>query len=851
MRDAMKNKFSKILSFILAAITTVTPLSSAIDNPSNEESQSNEFEDKKIERKKKRKIPLAAKLTALGVPLAVFMAIMFKNKRIAEKEDISADEIIEEDSDQIEVKAPEEINDSNFPEKLAEFRFKLGQKEIAEKFKADSTAGGFLLFLQEMEYIPERDNLSYWHCKVGDKILNPAEKLLTESEEKTIDIVRDTILRKPLPNDDVLKFNEFPFVEEERNFPRKIKIFVDRTEVTLDIRLDATFKDVFDCAAKQMPDLSGELKNSENDWQWGLLKTRKLQIPKEMIGVYQKGRRPKMEDYVVSWVGQPMMLGGLLLDTEAPFGLTSKNYREDCKQKRLDEMERRRQDKRKRLETDEANAKLKIKAAQESKIEEFLQKHEYYVRQEDGNIFHLNKGAFVQKHANCKIYQQKRESGYAYFEVDLKKDKVTVRSVVVLPEAISVRDVLKSNPPADESKRWEGFPFLHSSGVELEALHNWAEDGLSFEHNQPSDPKFKGEIEIELPEKTASFEEKVNFAKNFSKILAENPNRISPKTLLKICARAHEETNRPNVAEINGPCIIFGDLHSDLPVPSAIIKAWLENGAKENLLFNGDFADRSNGINTPQGVKVVSLIFALKALFPDKVFANRGNHEDINIATPYGFISEILSLYSDCFVASKKPKEDKIVKAIFSVFHRLSLASTISYAGKKIFVCHGGIFGNLSIQEINAAIHPTSLAQDNLWNPACVLTWADPQYSNGMGEKLGRGLTFGPDQAEKFLKLNGLDFIVRSHEEVSGWGIDHEGRTATVYSQTKGRDLGGVVIFGPDAPIYNSLMKTGKIKTKQNKTVNLGKAMLTPLVYNHDEIFELLDYFGITYREIK
>lgn len=66
----------------------------------------------------------------------------------------------------------------------------------------------------------------------------------------------------------------------------------------------------------------------------------------------------------------------------------------------------------------------------------------------------------------------------------------------------------------------------------------------------------------------------------------------------------------------------------------------------------------------------------------------------------------------------------------------------------------------------------------------CELLWSDPQPQSGRApSKRGVGVQFGPDVTENFLKLNGLDYIIRSHEvKNDGYEIGHDGKCITVFS---------------------------------------------------------------------
>ena len=60
----------------------------------------------------------------------------------------------------------------------------------------------------------------------------------------------------------------------------------------------------------------------------------------------------------------------------------------------------------------------------------------------------------------------------------------------------------------------------------------------------------------------------------------------------------------------------------------------------------------------------------------------------------------------------------------------------------------------------------------------CELLWSDPQPEPGRApSKRGVGIQFGPDVTENFLKRNGLELIIRSHEvKQEGYTSDHGGK---------------------------------------------------------------------------
>lgn len=64
------------------------------------------------------------------------------------------------------------------------------------------------------------------------------------------------------------------------------------------------------------------------------------------------------------------------------------------------------------------------------------------------------------------------------------------------------------------------------------------------------------------------------------------------------------------------------------------------------------------------------------------------------------------------------------------------------------------------------------------------LLWADPIKENGrQPSKRGISTGFGPDVAEKFLKENNLELLVRSHEmKEEGYEVEPNGKVITIFS---------------------------------------------------------------------
>lgn len=220
----------------------------------------------------------------------------------------------------------------------------------------------------------------------------------------------------------------------------------------------------------------------------------------------------------------------------------------------------------------------------------------------------------------------------------------------------------------------------------------------------------------------------------------------------------------PNDPTISPRLTVCGDTHGQY---YDVLNIFELNGfpSKNNpYLFNGDFVDRGSF-----SVEVIITFLLFKISDPECIHLHRGNHETKNMNKIYGFEGEVKAKY-----------DDKIFELFLEVFEQMPLASVV---GGKVFVTHGGLPTEpgvtlSDIRKIKRGCEPPNvgLMSD--------LLWADPQPFPGKSpSKRGVGYSFGPDITESFLKLNGLQLLVRSHEvKDEGYLVEHGGKTITVFS---------------------------------------------------------------------
>lgn len=227
------------------------------------------------------------------------------------------------------------------------------------------------------------------------------------------------------------------------------------------------------------------------------------------------------------------------------------------------------------------------------------------------------------------------------------------------------------------------------------------------------------------------------------------------------------------LTDVKAPCKVFGDIHGQLRDLLLLFGSFGFPGTPEcpTVVFNGDFVDRGT-----HQVEVLCLLFALKIVYPQNVFLNRGNHEDSHMNVKYGFQKAVS--------AALGQQAPDIFDLIANAFALLPLASLID---EKILVVHGGIGdGKWTLQELRNVRRPlrhSDLQMDRnqwLWN----LLWSDPIEDDEVAARSRvfgvhsspRGklaVKFGWNVTQAFCARNGLDLVVRSHQaKKSGLGFD-------------------------------------------------------------------------------
>ena len=199
---------------------------------------------------------------------------------------------------------------------------------------------------------------------------------------------------------------------------------------------------------------------------------------------------------------------------------------------------------------------------------------------------------------------------------------------------------------------------------------------------------------------------------------------------------AHIFASEPAVIHTDdAPILIVADLHGDLNALQSALRKRSDLGC-DTVIFLGDYIDRG-----PASLDVLEWLFSLKIKEPDKIILLRGNHE-LKETNRFEKLFEDLDYDEDLFAS------------INNVFDKMPIGAVIS---DKIFCVHGGIPGPVKLSEITK-------------EDAYPYVWNDPSDESGINPS-SRGLgvrTFGEDVFEDFLRVNGLERMVRGHSVVEG-----------------------------------------------------------------------------------
>ena len=241
----------------------------------------------------------------------------------------------------------------------------------------------------------------------------------------------------------------------------------------------------------------------------------------------------------------------------------------------------------------------------------------------------------------------------------------------------------------------------------------------------------------------------------------------------------------------NGSVVVVGDLHGQLHDLMFIFDQKGMPSEDNKYIFNGDLVDRGN-----HGCEIAILLCALKVAYPKFVFINRGNHEEAFINIYSGFEEECLGKY-----------DHKVFQMFHRVFDWLPYACVVNSG---VFVIHGGppCDEGATIEDLRTLPRGQEGSRQEVdekrtrWYKDII--WSDPHpegsFLGSTPSHRGAGMLWGKDVSHRFLEMNDLSIILRSHQCVPG-GIEtcHGGKCFTLFSASRycgtGENKGAVLVF--------------------------------------------------------
>ncbi|XP_010541563.1 PREDICTED: serine/threonine-protein phosphatase 7 inactive homolog isoform X2 [Tarenaya hassleriana] len=251
-----------------------------------------------------------------------------------------------------------------------------------------------------------------------------------------------------------------------------------------------------------------------------------------------------------------------------------------------------------------------------------------------------------------------------------------------------------------------------------------------------------------------------------------------------------------NCCHENSRVVVVGDLSGHL---HDLLKIFDQSGRpSENhwFVFSGNYIGRGSW-----SLEVFLVLLAWKILMPERVILLRGSSETRVSAEELDFLKETCDRFAE--------NGSVLYSRCIDCFKTLPLASVIS---DSVYITHGGLFRSSqvvqdsenpslllgSLEELNQVERRHAGESDEENSVIDHVLWSCPWMADGLSESNYKGLLWGPDCTETFLKQANLKVIIRSHEGpdarsdredmgnmLSGYSIDHEvesGKLCTVFS---------------------------------------------------------------------
>jgi diadenosine tetraphosphatase ApaH/serine/threonine PP2A family protein phosphatase len=318
--------------------------------------------------------------------------------------------------------------------------------------------------------------------------------------------------------------------------------------------------------------------------------------------------------------------------------------------------------------------------------------------------------------------------------------------------------------------------------------------------------------------------------------------------LLALCTSATQVMQKqPVVSEVPVPAAVFGDIHGQLRDMLIFFHYYGRPGRGVSFVFNGDFVDRGR-----HQLEVATILFALKVLYPNLIWLNRGNHEDVNQnrkTTAKGGCG-----FDQACELALGSQGSEAFASFQSTFEWLPLAARI---GKKVLVLHGGLGnGDWTLDMLRAVERPltTKDLTSALGGAVYNLLWSDPLQADPVFPQQTFGVhqsprgkhstimkAFGRDVTERFCVQEKLGLIIRSHQFRSsgeGYELMHDGWLLRVFSARnylgKHTNAGGIIQIGHAEDGATLLVRPQVVEQLRRSDAELGKEWPPPRPYCPD-----------------
>lgn len=282
--------------------------------------------------------------------------------------------------------------------------------------------------------------------------------------------------------------------------------------------------------------------------------------------------------------------------------------------------------------------------------------------------------------------------------------------------------------------------------------------------------------------------------------------------LAQVAAQADQGCMGHRICFLNGKdmeYVFVGDLHSDpeslerLLDKEAFVQRYMD-GKTVHLVFTGDYVDRGK-----RHLDILSDLFVLKALFPDRVTLLRGNHDggkrlgDGTIKLPYSVPPQddpmwYFPLYTDALAEQNRTVPEGVTDAYLHWFDQLPIAAVVTAGDKKVFAIHGGLPRPLldytsHEQTVDGPLYAyikcaADLTDDKLTDAlgrsiVQNLMWSDPVEEDGaLYLEKGR-FRYSEAHLDAFCERFGVTTVIRGHQaREAGVTAHFDGKVYTNFS---------------------------------------------------------------------